>query len=893
MSKQIDKKSATKKVAPAADPTPAPSGPPAARTHSHLPPENRRTPISTYRLQLQPDFGFAAAKAALPTLQELGVTDLYLSPILQATPGSTHGYDVVDHSHISEDLGGREEFEALARAAHDIGMGVIVDVVPNHMSVPTPLWNNHALWSLLRDGSDSKYAEWFDGADPEQRILMPVLGSRIGAVLANQELQILDEVIPGDTEPSPVLRYYDHVFPIKEGTENLPLAELVQAQNYRLAYWKVASEELNYRRFFDVDTLAALRIEDREVFDATHALLLELFDQGHIDGFRIDHPDGLANPGQYFEWMDEATGGAWVVAEKILEADESLPKTWEIAGTTGYDAAWRVGSLYVDPSSSIEMNTLAQKITDSTLSLAQEIERGKREIAASSLYAEIYRITNLAQDICRDDIRLRDHTFRSLEACLTEMIIALDRYRAYVIPGEDASPEAERVIMKAAEIARGRLDPDYHDTLDVVIDLVLGREVGSAGRVDEAQRWELIVRFQQVCGAVMAKGVEDTAYYRWTPLVSLSEVGGAPQDFGSTPDMLHDWAKATTTQWPATMTLLSTHDAKRSEDVRAKIGAISQYSTEWAEMIDKIDHFAEEVEGHTRNVLWQTLAGTWEDGPIDSKRLVPYMIKVAREQKLWTSWTAQNVEAEEALERVCEELLENEEVLERFEAWHKLTARSSRSAILGQKALQLTIPGVADVYQGTERLQNYLVDPDNRDPLNVEELQEQLAEIDSHSPRDLSQEKLALTRAILQLRRRVPEAFVGPDAHYRPLATSTGHLVAFSRGADPVVVTVASRLLRSLNEHGGLRDHTVVFPDGLWKNVYSGVEINGGEQSAASLLKDMPVAVFERIGDALPRPSEDEVDEVDETDEADESVEESVSLHKEDEGKPDPKDAER
>lgn len=820
---------------------------PVPRVRPHLPGEGRRTPVSTYRLQLQPKFGFSKAKKALPVLEELGVTDLYLSPILQAARGSTHGYDVVRHAKVNEALGGREGFESLARAAHKRGMGVIVDVVPNHMAVPTPLWDNKALWSVLRDGPESPYIDWFDGAREGEGTLMPVLGDRIGKVLANQEITLEREQIPGEDQASYVLRYHEHVFPVREGTESLPIAEMVQQQHYRLAYWKVAAEEVNYRRFFDVDTLAALRIEDREVFDATHAELLSLFNAGHIDGFRIDHPDGLAVPSRYFEWMDEATGGAWVVAEKILESDETLPSSWEIAGTTGYDAAWRIGSLFVDPAAALEMTSLAQKLTESTLTLAEEIERGKREIATTSLSAEIQRITRLAHDICRDDIRLRDHTFRSLESCLIEMVVALDRYRAYVIPGEDASPEAERVIDRAADEARHRLDADDLETLDVVVDLVLGREVGSAGRVNEARRGELIIRFQQVCGAVMAKGVEDTAYYRWTPLVSLSEVGGAPQEFGTTPDTLHAWAKSAANLWPATMTLLTTHDTKRSEDVRARIGAISQYPEEWADLIETVDPFAKNVEGHTRNVLWQTLAGTWEDGPISLDRLAPYMVKVAREQKIWTSWTSPDVEGEAALEQVCADLLENEEVLDLFQAWAKLTATRVRGAILAQKALQLTVPGVADIYQGTERLQTYLVDPDNRAPLNVKALEAALEEIDSHSPHTLSQEKLSLTRAILHLRRRRPQDFVGPEADYTPLATSTAHLVAFARGKDQDVVTVASRLLRGLGGRDGLRDHTVVLPEGIWQDVHSSNLFEGGAQKAGDLLKHLPVVVLERV----------------------------------------------
>lgn len=822
------------------------SRPETTRTHTHLPGPGRRTPVSTYRIQLQPRFGFADARAALPVLHDLGVTDIYLSPILQAAAGSTHGYDVVDHSRISAELGGREGFETLARAAHELGMGVIVDVVPNHMAVPTPLWENRALWSVLREGPDSPYASWFDGTDDEDGILMPFLGARIGTVLAAGEITLDTMTVPGDGAESHVLRYYDHVFPVRPGTESLPMSQLIQSQFYRLAYWKVADEELNYRRFFDVDTLAALRIEDREVFDATHALLFELAHGGHIDGFRIDHPDGLADPRGYFRWIHEATGGAWVVAEKILEADEELPSDWPIAGTTGYDAAWRIGALHVDPIAAVPLTHVAQTISESSISLADEIEIAKRQIVTSSLYAEIHRIGTLAAQICHDDILLRDHTTRSLTQCLTELVIAVDQYRAYVVPGQHASAEAERVIRHAATRATERLEPDLLDTLNVVVDLVLGREVGSAGRSNEARRGELIVRFQQVCGAVTAKGIEDTAYYRWTPLVSLTDVGGAPHIFGTTPDDVHAWCSTMAPSWPASMTLLSTHDSKRSEDVRARISVISEFVPEWRQLVQKLEPLAAGVEGHTRNLLWQILAGTWDDGLISSERLTRYMIKAAREQKLWTSWTAPDEAAEAQLADVCENLVGGHGAEEDFRAWAELTAPQVRAAVLGAKATQLTCMGVADIYQGTERMQTYLVDPDNRAPLDVEGLREGLATDANRSPRTLSEEKLRLTRTILQLRRDLPEVFVGAGARYRPLAASTGHILAFARGDIPQAVTVASRLTRSVGDRGGFGDHTVVLPQGAWTDVVTGAVYDGGTRLVRDLLAECPVSVLKR-----------------------------------------------
>ena len=451
---------------------------------SHLPSAGRRTPVSTYRLQLGPDLTFDQAIGHLGYLEDLGVTDLYLSPILQAAPGSTHGYDVVDHTRISDVMGGREGFERLAQAAHDRQMGVFVDVVPNHMGVPTPIYHNRALWSVLKDGPSSPYASWFDGTDEidGDGLLMPFLGARIGTVLANDEITLERRVIPGfeDDGPQPVLAYYDHVFPVRAGTEGLPLPICVAEQYYRLAFWKVAAEELNFRRFFDVDTLLAVRVEDPQVFDATHELLLDLFRAGHIDGFRIDHPDGLADPRGYMRRLSKATGGAWIVAEKILEGDEEMQDDWPVAGTTGYDAAWRIVALHADLNGSADLAAIAHNLAeDIPGSLDEVIATAKREIITTSLFAEVHRIADLAYEICSEDIMLRDHTHGWIAKCLTELVIAFPRYRAYVVPGEEAPDEAVELIEEAATLARTRLDPDLHDTLDVVVDLVLGREVGS------------------------------------------------------------------------------------------------------------------------------------------------------------------------------------------------------------------------------------------------------------------------------------------------------------------------------------------------------------------------------------------------------------------------------
>ncbi len=832
----------------------------------NLPRPGRHLPLSTYRLQLGPDLSFDDVAARLDYYQALGVTDLYLSPILAAAPGSTHGYDVVDHSRISEVIGGRAAFERLAEQAHTRGLGVIVDVVPNHMAVPTPAYLNRALWSVLAQGTDSPYASWFDvdwGASEAARVLMPILGARIGDVLGAGELSIEELVIPelGD-EPQPVLRYFEHVLPVRPGTESLPLADLVERQFYRLAYWHVADEELNYRRFFDVGTLAAVRVEIDEVFDATHALLLELFDAGHIDGFRIDHPDGLADPRGYFERLSQATDGAWVVAEKILEFDEEVPNDWAVAGTTGYDALWRIQALFVDPNGGRPLGKLMQRLADDRRGDLEElVAEAKTQVVTGPLYAEVDRLTSLMADICDADVRLRDHTSRALRECVMALLVAFDRYRAYIVPGQAPSTTSKKVMAAAAERARAELDEERHATLEVVVDLLLGKETGSSGRVTEPVRAELIVRFQQVCGAVMAKGVEDTAFYRWTHLVSLCEVGGAPQQFGVEPDELHTWARHAVTAMPATMTAGSTHDAKRGEDVRARLSALAEYPDDWVELVTTLRELTAEqrpvgLDGRTENLLWQTLAGTWTaQGPISAERLVRYLEKASREAKTWTSWSAPDVAAETALADYATHLLADPGVAELFAAWVKRTAASVRATVLGTKLVQLTLPGVADVYQGTESLEVALVDPDNRGPVDAEGLAARLARLDEGaSPSGLSEEKLALTAAALRLRRAHPGAFVGPEAGYKPLPTSTGHAVAFARteGETALAVTVVTRLSSSLHPHGGWDDHTVVLPEGRWRNLLSSADaqpLAGGPHELAVLLRSRPVALLVAVAE--------------------------------------------
>jgi (1->4)-alpha-D-glucan 1-alpha-D-glucosylmutase len=823
-----------------------------------------QVPTGTYRVQVRPGFGFAQVAEVADQLRDLGVSHVYLSPILQPAPGSRHGYDVVDHSRLNAGAGGREAFDRMVTALQDLGLSAVADVVPNHMAVPTPVRLNHALWSVLRDGPGSPFARWFDvdWTVPDRAVLMPVLGERIGTVLASGQLKV------DRTGAEPVLRYFDHEFPVRLGTADLPLEELVDRQWYRLAWWRVADDELNYRRFFDVDTLAAVRVEAPEVFEATHALLLQLVADGALTGLRIDHPDGLADPRGYLRRLAEATGGVWVVAEKILLDDEQLPGDWPCAGTTGYETLHRVGGLFVDGAAAAPLTALLTELTGEPADFARVVEGAKRDVLATSLYAEVQRLTELLMDICREDIALRDHTRRQLQDAVVELLVAFDRYRAYVVPGEPAPAEAVEVVEAAAARAKEHLPVESADALALVVDLALGRPAGQGPRGQADQRWrrEFTVRFQQTCGPVMAKGVEDTAFYRWHRFVAANEVGGEPGRMGVAPEDFHAFAARLQRTRPASMTMLSTHDTKRSEDVRARLAAASELTTEWAEaarawMEGSARHRSGDgsPDPSTVYLVWQTLVGTWEDGPPAADRLETYVTKATREAKIHTSWTKPDRVYDEAVTAFARAVVADERLMNDVGRFCALLAGPARVAVLGQKLVQLAMPGVPDVYQGCELVDLSLVDPDNRRKVDFAARRDRLTRLDAgQPPADLDDEKLLVTSRLLRLRREHPEWFVGPAAGYAPVATSTGNAVAFARGrpADAEtgahVVAVATRLPVALTRRGGWGEHSIALPGGQWRDLLTGTAIEGGSTQLSAVLADLPVALLVRPSPSRP-----------------------------------------
>jgi (1->4)-alpha-D-glucan 1-alpha-D-glucosylmutase len=800
----------------------------------HLPAAGKPVPVSTYRVQLRPPaedhpgFGFADAVAVVPYLAALGVTHLYCSPCLQAAPGSAHGYDVVDHSRLSEELGGAAGFAQLAAACREAGLGIVLDIVPNHMSIAEPESQNAQWWSVLRDGPASPYAEWFDidwsSSDNPGKVLMPILGAPLGEVL--QELKVEDDTV----------RYYDHVLPLAPGTLVPGDIEATLAkQHYRLCHWKVAGEELNYRRFFDVTTLAGVRVEEPTVFDATHEVVLEQVRSGAVDGLRIDHPDGLADPAGYLDRLAAATDDAWVVVEKILEPGEQLPSAWACAGTTGYDALNLVLGVFVDPAGELPLTALFESATASRSSYDDVVLDAKRLVLSEVLAAEVNRLTDVGMAVCASEPALRDTTRRGFREALVEVLAAFGVYRAYVAPDGPGDDTARGQVGKALDAARSAR-PDRMDEIDLI-----GRLALAEGPRTAAAR-EFVTRFQQTCGPVMAKGVEDTAFYRYLRLSALNEVGGDPGHFGAAVEEFHTACAQLSQQWPLSMTTLSTHDTKRSEDVRARLALLSQCPERWSDAVTRWSALAARhrspsgPDAVTEQLLWQTMFGAW---PIDADRIVAYLQKATREAKSRTSWLAPNAEFERAVAEFARAVLADDDITRDVAAFVERLAPAWQTTVLAQKLVQLTMPGVADTYQGCELVDLSLVDPDNRRTVDYERRRRLLDAGETHA---IDAAKLHIVTTALRLRRDHPEWFLAPDS-YQPLDAGL-HAMAFARSGR--VVTIAPTRALTTTEHGW-DDDEVVLPSGDWTNTLTGERVTSTR--LADLLSELPVALLVRDDD--------------------------------------------
>jgi (1->4)-alpha-D-glucan 1-alpha-D-glucosylmutase len=767
----------------------------------------REVPAATYRLQVHAGFRLQDAAEVAGYLADLGVTHAYSSPLLRSAEGSTHGYDTVDHAHIDEARGGREGFDRFVAALHERGLGLVLDLVPNHMGVDDPAaapwW-----WDVLQHGRDSAHAAAFD-IDWEfggGKVRIPVLGSA-------EDVEKLEVV---DGEDGPELRYYDNRFPIAPGTEQGSPQEVHARQHYELVDWRRADRDLNYRRFFAINTLAGLRAEDPAIFDATHDLVLRLVRDEAVDGLRIDHPDGLADPKGYLDRLAEASGNRWTVVEKILEPGEDLPESWATAGTTGYDALSEVDQVLIDPAGEGALTALDTELNGHPVDYVQLVHDCKREVTDGMLGSEVARLVRVIGELPGVD------RTQQTEA-LAELLATFGVYRSYL--------------------------PDGREHLDATVAAVRDRRPDLAGAVDAlhpvlAQAGtEAATRFEQTSGPVMAKGVEDSAYYRWSRFVALNEVGGDPAHFGISVDEWHEAQARRLARKPQSMTTLSTHDTKRSEDVRARLAVLAEQPTEWAQLVRQLLHRHPLADRPLAHLVWQNLVGAW---PLSRERAHAYVEKAAREAGTSTTWTNPVQEFEEQLHGLVDAAFDDEATSGAIEDFVTRITPFGWSNSLSQKLLQLTMPGVPDVYQGTELWDFSLVDPDNRRPVDYDLRRRLLASLDAGEVPAVDATgaaKLLVVSRVLRARRDHPEWFGG----YEPVTvdgSAADHLVAFDRGG---AVTVATRLPVGLAATGW-GDTALRLPNGAWRDLLTGERFVSDAAGVAAdvLLARLPVALLVR-----------------------------------------------
>jgi (1->4)-alpha-D-glucan 1-alpha-D-glucosylmutase len=778
---------------------------PADRQRSPLPP-------STYRIQFSKDQTFAQVQDLLPYLDACGVGAVYASPLLESGAGSNHGYDVVDPTRISAERGGPEGLRALVAAVREHGMGFVLDIVPNHLGVAVPR-ENPWWWDVLRLGRESAYASYFDIAWDAGPILLPVLDADEEKALS--ELALSDD----GTE----LRYYEHAAPIAPGTGDGTPLEVHERQAYRFCSWKRGAAELTYRRFFDVSTLAAVRVEDPAVFEAAHAEILRWVAEGAVDGIRVDHPDGLSDPGGYARALRAAIGPErWLVVEKILGLGEALPASWPVDGTSGYEALREIQGVFVDPDGAGLLTQFAAEHTGTRESLHAAEHTARREIADTILAAEVRRIAALVPGLAPGDVAA---TERARDA-VAELLCGFPVYRSYL-------PEGRAALDTAVSVARTHR-PELADVLDAIRSAMLADPGG-----------ELATRVQQTSGMVMAKGVEDTTFYRWNRFVALNEVGGAPDRFGVSPGEFHAELAGREASRPTTMTTLSTHDTKRSEDVRARLAVLAEMPGEWAACVRRWSARHPLPDRSLELLAWQNLVGAW---PIPVERMTGYLGKASKEAKLVTSHVEPVAAVDEAVAAWPAAVLADAELVAEIEELVAGISRPGWSNSLGQKLLQLAGPGVPDVYQGTELFEYSLVDPDNRRPIDWEARRALLARLDEGWLPDVDAEgaaKLLVTASALRLRRFRPEVFAG----YRPLIAdgpAAEHVVAFQRSS--ALVAVATRLPVGLAGRGGWGDTVLALPDGAtdWHDVVTDTPVAGAAPRLDALLARYPVALLVR-----------------------------------------------
>jgi len=871
--------------------------------------------IGTYRLQLHKGFTFAHAMERLPYLQKLGVSHLYLSPVLQAARGSTHGYDLIDPTSLSDELGGRAGFEQLAESAHKHGIGLIVDIVPNHMSIADP--RNRWWWDVLEYGPTGRWAHAFDvdwdAPEPglKDKVLLPVLADRRHRVLERREVKVrragglffveyqgmrfpltpksvgalvrnaasacnnqrvlffadayeqlehhgvIGDLLEELLEKSPMC-----AAALDSGLEQLNddparLDALLDEQCYRLAYWRRAELDLDYRRFFDISSLVGLRTEDIRIFEATHALIGELVGAGFVDGLRVDHIDGLANPRKYLERLRRLAGPrATVHVEKILAPDEEL-RDWPVDGTTGYEFANDVTALFVPPESERVLSSVQSELGLESRPFDELAIEARSQVLEELLGSDINRLTWGLCELRNRHADTRDFTRHELRTALRAFVASFPAYRSYVEPGQKVDAADAALIDRALAAAKQR-EPSLDVALfDFLRDLMTGKRDGPLEQ-------QFVTRVQQLTAPAMAKGVEDTALYRDVRLLALNEVGGSPERFSLPARQFHERQERAQSLWPRRLLTLTTHDSKRSADARARLVAMSwapeSYEALARDFLGSTGSLpaasgaaSSRTEGgdpvsppaggfsldrRTKLLALQTLIGAW---PLDLERFEATLIKSVREAKLYTRWTRVDEAYEKAVRAFAKGVLENEGLVRSVARYVNGLEPLARGISLSWTLLACTCPGVPDIYQGTELWSHLLVDPDNRRPVDWKPRDEAmegktLPPLESDT---LGANKLHVLRRSLALRRRYPDLF----RSYEPLKLTGSHAgdaLAFARGGG-VVVAVATRPV----SHWG--DTSVVLPDGTFESLLISDGRHSGEARLAALFEALPCALLKAV----------------------------------------------
>jgi (1->4)-alpha-D-glucan 1-alpha-D-glucosylmutase len=932
-----------------------------------------RIPTATYRIQLNPRFGFRATRDIIPYLKELGISDIYASPIFKAKHGSEHGYDVVDPSDLNPELGSRSEFEELMDRVRNGGLGWLQDMVPNHMAFDK---ENAMLMDVLENGRHSEFYRFFD-IDWEYRyeslrgkVLAPFLGKLYGEALEDGEIELkydehgftinyydlafplrpdsyvsvlslrlgeIREAVQGDNNPD-----YKEISGILDELKELPfgqkprersdriklikerlwklycgnrrirevidetvrmvngaggardrfklLDELLSHQSFRLAFWKVATEEINYRRFFNINELICLREEEEEVFERTHALLFSLIDEGRITGVRIDHIDGLYDPVAYLSRIAERTGETYIVVEKILDFGEVLPAFWPVHGTTGYDFLNYLNGLFCRKESEPLFTRLYAAFSGLRTSCDDLCADEKKLIMQKHMASDIDNLAHLLKAICARDRYASDITIYGLRSALVEVMAVFPVYRTYIT--HDVIREADRSFVSSAISRASKANPGFLKELRFLERFLLLRYDEYLSE-DEKRQWtDFVMRFQQFTGPLTAKGFEDTTLYVYNRLLSLNEVGGNPAKFGISLEEFHHFNKQRARDWPCSLSGTSTHDTKRGEDVRARIHVLSEMPKQWEENIKNWSKINRKTKKKVNGIivpdrndeyfLYQTLVGGFpfdeSDVPSFTKRIKRYVIKAVREGKVHTAWLRPDTDYEEAFVAFIEEILRPESdnrFLKSFLPFQRTVARYGLFNSLSQTLLKMTAPGVPDFYQGTELWDLNFVDPDNRRPVDFEMRKHWLRDIVKHETADIAilldellktkedgRIKLFLIHRVLGARNKHAELF--QKGAYIPLAVAGCHresLVTFARTlGNEWSITIAPRFLTTVMRDGEdplgdniWKDTHVVLSDDapdMWYNVITGERVEADTKiRAGTALNYFPVALLMSDGD--------------------------------------------